>query len=776
MRYSAGRVDGLLWLVAAALSFLLPGQETGAAPGPAASPIPPLQARAPQGAPNVVIVLLDDVGFGAASTFGGPVETPTLESLAREGLRYNRFHTTGICSPTRASLLSGRNAHAVGIGAVVNASDERPGYNGVHARDAATLAEILRGHGYATAAFGKWHQTPDWEISQSGPFDRWPTGQGFEKFYGFLGGETDQFEPTLVEGTTPVLRHPGADYHLTEDLADRAIDWTRALHSVTPDKPFFLYFAPGATHAPLQAPRASIDKYRGRFDAGWDRLREETFARQKKLGVVPKHTQLTPRTEGLPAWDTLSADDRKIAARLMEVYAGFLDHTDVQVGRLVQALKASGEFDDTLFIYIVGDNGASADGGLRGSLNYMGSLQGLPEDRMRMLGQLDGLGSRGTYPHFPSAWGWALDAPLQWTKTVASHLGATRNPMVVSWPNRISDRGGLRSQFGHVNDILPTVLEAVGLQAPAVVNGIPQKRLDGTSLLYTFSDAQAPERHTTQYFEVFGHRAIYHMGWMASALHTRLPWHGISITERPFEADRWELYDLRSDFSQAHDLAEQEPARLEELKGIFLREAESNQVLPLRGQVLNASLPSLTGQLTEFTYYPGAVGVPESGAPKIFNRSWNVSAAIEVTAPGAHGVIATMGGAPAGWSLYLDPAGRPAFSYRAFEAGSIEIVGRAPLGAGRHLLQVDFDYDGGGYGKGGTARLSIDGAPQDEGRVAVTPPAFFSINETFDVGLDTGSAAGSYPPDADPGFPFSGGRIERVDVRLRPVPPAAVRP
>ncbi|MBK7252270.1 MAG: arylsulfatase [Gammaproteobacteria bacterium] len=743
------------------------GQTAASSAVRVAAPAPPLQVQAPKGAPNVVVVLLDDVGFAASSTFGGPAETPVLDALAREGLRYNRFHTTGICSPTRAALLSGRNAHAVGIGAVMNSADERPGYQGVHARDAATMAEILRDNGYNTAAFGKWHQTPDWEISQSGPFDRWPTGQGFEKFYGFLGGETDQFEPTLIEGTTPVMRPAGKGYHLTEDLANRAIAWMRVQHSVTPEKPFFLYFAPGATHAPLQAPGEWIEKYRGRFEQGWDRLREEILARQKELGVVPKGTVLTPRPEGLPAWEALGADDKKIASRLMEVYAGFLAHTDAQVGRIVQALKEAGEFDNTLFVYIVGDNGGSAEGGMLGSLNYMGAIQGLQEDRAQMLGRLESFGGPATYPHYPAAWAWAMDTPFQWTKSVASHLGGTRNPMVITWPKRIHDHGGLRSQFGHVNDILPTVLEAAGLDAPAVFQGIRQKPLDGTSLVYSFADAKAPERHTTQYFEIFGHRAIYHEGWMASAFHARLPWQVISMSQKPFESDRWELYDLRRDFSQAHDLAAKEPERLEALQALFMQEAERNQVLPLKGQVLNAKLPSLTGGRTEFTYYSGAVGIPEKGAPPIFNRSWSVSATIEVPGSEARGVIAAMGGAPAGWSLYLDSEGKPAFHYRAFEAGSIELAGGKPLGAGRHVVQVDFDYDGGGFGKGGTARLTLDGEPQGEGRVATTPPAYFSINETFDIGLDTGSAAGRYPSDAAPGYPFSGGRIERVDVRLR---------
>ncbi len=764
----------LALLGAAALANVCYAQEAGAAANEAPT-APPLQIRAPAGAPNVVLVLLDDVGFGAASTFGGPAETPVLDALAREGLRYNRFHTTGICSPTRAALLSGRNAHAVGIGAVLNTADERPGYMGVHAADAATIAEILRAHGYNTAAFGKWHQTPDWELSQSGPFDRWPTGQGFEKFYGFLGGETDEFEPTLVEGTTPIMRPASPDYHLTEDLADRAIGWMRAQHSVTPERPFFLYFAPGATHAPLQAPKAWIEKYRGHFDAGWDAIRPQILARQKQLGVVPGDAVLTARPDVYPAWESLSTRDRKIAARLMEVYAGYLSHTDAQIGRLVQALKDGGEFANTLFIYIVGDNGASPEGGLLGSLDYMGALTGMPEDRDRMLQRLEDFGGPATYAHYPVAWAWAMDTPFQWNKTVASHLGGTRNPMVVTWPKRIADRGGLRSQFGHVNDILPTVLEAVGLEAPTVFHGIRQKPLDGTSLAYSFDDARAPERHRMQYFEVFGHRAIYHDGWMASA--ARMTYIRQSFSKdtswvsgphaTPFDADRWELYDLRNDFSQAHDLAAGEPGRLKALQALFMQEAARNQVLPLRGPVFGAKLPSLTGDRKEFTYYPGALGIPEKGAPRFLNGSWTVVATLEVPTPGARGVIAAVGGSPAGWSLYIDGQGRPVFTYRAFEAGAVELSGDTALAPGRHVVQVDFDYDGGGYGKGGTFRLSLDGAPPGEARLAMTPPAFFSIDETFDIGIDRGSVVGHYPAGVAPGYPFGRGRIERVDIRLR---------
>jgi len=736
-------------------------------PTVAAPPAQELQRRAPAGAPNVVLVLLDDVGFGASSTFGGPALTPTLDELAKEGLRYNHFHTTAICSPTRASLLTGRNPHATGIGAVMNSNDSRPGYTGFHSKDTATIAEILRQNGYSTAAFGKWHQTPDWEVSQSGPFDRWPTGEGFEKFYGFQGGETDQFEPTLYDGTTPILRPAGKGYHLTEDLVDHSIEWLRARHSVTPDKPFFLYLATGAIHAPIQVPAEYIARYKGKFDRGWDKLREEIFARQKRLGVIPPDTRLTPRPDALPAWDSLTPDQKKVASRLMEAYVAFLAHTDDQIGRLVKELKDSGQFDNTLFIYIVGDNGASAEGGLTGSLNYMGALQGLPEPEAGKLAGIDRIGGPDAYAHVNSGWAWATDTPFQWTKTIASHLGGTRNPMVVTWPKRIRDHGGLRSQFGHVNDIAPTILEAAGIAMPKDVNGIAQKPMNGVSLLYSFTDAKAPERHRTQYFEVFGHRAIYHDGWTASAFHSRLPWGiGINIDKKPFESDRWELYDLRSDFSQANDLAAREPRRLDKMKALFMKEAAVNQVLPLAGQLMShQGLPDLAAGRTSATYHEGTISVPEGAVPHMANRSWTLKSEVDV-AEDTRGVIATVGGTAAGWSLYLDARRRPVFTYHLFELKKVNLVG-PPLAPGAASLTVNFDYDGPGFAKGGKLTLLVNGKPSASDTIPASPPAFFSINETFDVGVDTGSPAGAYPADAPIGYAYSGGKIENVTIELR---------
>ncbi|MBC7521078.1 MAG: arylsulfatase, partial [Sandarakinorhabdus sp.] len=610
-----------------------------AAPGMAQAPAPPQNAvdpmarfgpRAPARAPNVVIVLLDDVGFGAASGFGGPIPTPALDALAGHGLRYNRFHTTAICTPTRASLLTGRNPHAVGMGAVMNSVDDRPGYSGFHTKDTATIATVLRGNGYSTAAFGKWHQTPDWELTPAGPFDRWPTGEGFDYFYGFQGGETDQFDPSLFEGTTPVMRPPGEHYHLTEDLAARASAWLRTQHAMTPDKPALLYFATGGTHAPLQAPREWIDRFKGKFDAGWDAMRVETLKRQKAMGIVPKDTRLTPRDAQLPAWESLTPDQKRVAARQMEIYAGFLAHTDAQVGKLIDTLKAQGEFDNTLFFYIVGDNGGSGEGGLMGSGSYMGAIQGMPETDAIRLAELDRLGGPGTYPHYAAGWAWALGAPMQWMKTVASHLGGTRNGMVVSWPKGITAPAGVRTQFGHVNDIAPTILEAAHIAAPDMVDGIKQKPINGTSLVYSFNDAKAPERHTTQYFEVFGHRAIYHDGWMASAFHTRLPWKAFSLDQRAFDADKWELYDLSHDFSQGRDMAAKEPARLAELQALFMAEAAANNVLPLANIIVSTGkgLPSIAEGRKVMRFGPGTVGIPESALPKTYNKSFSVTASL----------------------------------------------------------------------------------------------------------------------------------------------------
>lgn len=739
----------------------------------AGSQPPAIQKRqAPADAPNVVVVLLDDTGFGATSAFGGPAHTPTLDRLAEGGLRYNRFHTTAICSPTRTALLTGRDSHAANVGAVINSSNQWPGYQGRLQPDTATIAEVLRQNGYSTAAFGKWHLVPNDEASPIGPFDRWPVGMGFEKFYGFLGGETDQFEPTLYEGTTPVHRPNGDNYHLNADLADQAVRWMKLQKSLAPDRPFFLYYATGAAHAPLQVPRPWIDRYQGQFDQGWDALREEVFARQMALGVIPADTQLTPRHEQIPSWESLSSDQRRVAARLMETFAGFLTHTDEHIGQMVTALKELNEFDNTLFIYIAGDNGASSEGGLAGSVNYMGPLQGLPEPVDQQLARLEDIGNADTFPQYPAGWAWATNTPFQWVKQVASHLGGTRNPLVVSWPQGIKERGGLRSQFSHVNDIAPTILEAVGIDMPDYVDGVAQKPLDGASLVSSFASAEAPEHTVTQYFEVHGNRSIYHKGWLASARHSTLPWTvGVPVRSTPFDDDPWELYHLEKDFSQSRDLAVQHPEKLAEMQSIFAQEAQRVGILPMRNALVEMQRfppPSLRDDREKVSYYEGAVGIPEHATPEMNNRSWRLRAAVEVDGQSAKpmGVIATLGGTVSGWSLYLNNVGKPVFEYRIFEVGHITIAGDSALSAGEHEIAVDFDYDGGGFARGGTFTLSVGGRILGSASIPATPPAYFSIDETFDVGVDTGSPGGTYPKQAPIGYPLSNANIQQVAIEL----------
>lgn len=753
------------------IGALLTISSIGGANATAADDQPPTiaQLSAPAGAPNVVLVLLDDVGFGAAGSFGGPVSTPALSTLANEGLSYNRFHTTAICSPTRASLLTGRDAHIAGVGTVMNVANSYPGYRGILKKETATIAEVLRQHGYNTAAFGKWHLAPDWESSPAGPFDRWPTGVGFEKFYGFLGGETDQFEPTLYNGTSPVMRPKGESYHLTEDMTTQTINWLRTQHALTPEKPFMVYFAPGATHAPHQAPAEWIERFQGKFDTGWDAMRKATFARQQQLGVIPANAQLTTRPEQLPAWDDLNTDEQRVAARLMEAYAGFLAHTDAQIGRLIQSLKDSQQFDNTLFVYIVGDNGGSAEGGLLGGINYMGELQGLPEPLSRKLQRINDIGGPNSYTNYPAGWAWAMNTPFQWVKQIASHLGGSRNPMVLSWPKGIKTSGEIRTQFSHVNDLAPTILEAAGIDAPASVNGIKQLPMDGTSLLYSFNDATAKERHTTQYFEVFGNRAIYHDGWMASAFHGRMPWTaGLGNHKKSFAEDQWELYDLRNDFSQARNLAHEQPKQLKKMQALFDQEAKRAGILPLRdASHIRTPMPGLNLDRNVFTYYPGAVAIPESEAPPMLNRSWSLQAKLQLTDSRAHGVIATIGGTGAGWSLYLDQTGTPVFEYRLFEITRQTLKAKTPVSTGEHDLTVDFTYDGKGYAKGGLLKLTMNGVTQAEVRLPATPPAFFSIDETFDLGIDTGSPAGAYPNKAELGYPLTPDVLQRVTIETQ---------
>ncbi|MEH1768852.1 MAG: arylsulfatase [Nostoc sp.] len=701
----------------------------------------PSSITAPAQAPNVLLILLDDVGFGQASTFGGPVETPNLTRLAERGLRYNQFHTTALCSPTRAALLTGRNHHSVSTGVVTELATGYPGYTAILPQSAATVAEVLRQNGYNTAAFGKWHNTPDYETSAAGPFDRWPTRLGFEYFYGFLGGDTNQWSPALVENTKRVDKpSDNPDYHLTPDLVDHAIAWIRSQQSIAPDKPFFTYLATGATHAPHHAPKAWIDKYQGKFNQGWDKLREETFAHQKQLGVIPENAQLTPRPKELPAWDSLSAEQQKLYSHMVEVFAGFLAHTDYEVGRLIDGIDQLGELDNTLVIYIVGDNGASAEGGLTGSVNELKVFNGVPENPEQLLASIDELGSPKTFNHFPAGWAWAVNTPFQWTKQIASHFGGTRNPLVISWGDRIKDRGGLRSQFHHVIDIAPTILEATGITAPTQVNGVKQQPIEGTSLAYTFDDADAPSHRKTQYFEMLGNRAIYDQGWIAAARHPRLPWQ--ATIKADFEQDPWELYNIEKDFSEANNLADQNPEKLQKLQKLFLSEAKKYQVLPLDDRAFERFdiqlRPSLLTGRTSFTYYPGTFGIPEGSAPNIKNRSFSITANVDIPESGAEGILLTQGGRFSGWSFFLEDS-KPTYAYNFVNAERYIIQSPETVPTGKSTLRFDFDYDGGTLGTGGTGKLFINDKQVAEGRIAKTIAFRWALDETFDVGRDTGT-------------------------------------
>ena len=701
----------------------------------------PAPIKAPEQAPNVLLVLLDDVGFGQASTFGGLVDTPNLTHLAERGLRYNQFHTTALCSPTRAALLTGRNHHSVGTGVVAELASGFPGYTTILPKSAATVAEVLRQNGYNTAAFGKWHNTPDYETSAAGPFDRWPTWLGFEYFYGFLGGDTNQWSPALVENTkrvAPPTNNP--DYHLTPDLVDHAISWIHSQQSIAPDKPFFTYLATGATHAPHHAPKVWIDKYQGKFDQGWDKLREETFARQKQLGVIPANAQLTLRPKELPAWDSLSPDDQKIYAHEMEIFAGFLAYTDHEVGRLINAIDQIGELDNTLIFYIVGDNGASAEGGLAGSVNELKVFNKVPESREQLLASLNDLGSPKTFNHYHAAWAWAGTTPFQWTKQIASHFGGTRNPLIIAYGDRIKDQGGLRSQFHHVIDITPTIFEAAGITAPTTVNGVEQQEIEGTSLVYTFDDPNASSKHETQYFEMLGNRAIYDHGWIAGARHDRLPWQ--STIKADFAKDPWELYNIGEDFSEANNLAAKNPEKLAKLQKLFLSEARKYNVLPLDDRVSERfdvqDRPSPASGRTTFTYYSSEVSIPEGSAPNLKNRSFTITAEVEIPENGAEGVLLTQGGRFAGWGFFLKDS-KPTYVYNFVNAERYIIQSPEKLTPGKSTIKFNFDYDGGGVGAGGVGRLFINDQQVAVDRIAKTIPYRLSLDETFDVGRDTGT-------------------------------------
>nr|WP_231663729.1 arylsulfatase [Pseudanabaena sp. 'Roaring Creek'] len=723
----------------------------------------PKLVQAPAKAPNVLLVLLDDVGFGQTSTFGGLIETPNLDRLAARGLRYNQFHTTALCSPTRAALLTGRNHHSVSTGVTTERASGFPGYTAILPRSAATIAEILRSNGYNTAAFGKWHNTPDYETSAVGPFDRWPTSLGFDYFYGFLGRNTNQWTPNLVENTQHIqqpLDRP--DYHLTPDLVDHAINWILTQQSIAPDKPFFAYLAPGATHAPHHAPKEWIDKYQGKFDQGWDKLRADIFERQLQLGIIPADTKLTPRPAQIPAWDSLTPTEQKVYAHQFEVFAGFLGHTDAEVGRVIDAIERIGELDNTLIIFIAGDNGGSAEGGLTGGANEFKFYNGVAESPEEVLATIDDLGSPKTFNHFHAAWAWAIDSPFQWTKQIASHFGGTRNGLVVAWGDRIKDKGGIRSQFHHVIDIAPTILEAVGIKEPKLVNGTKQKPIEGTSLVYSFDDPATASTHKTQYFEMLGNRAIYDRGWVAAARHGRLPWERVSNTT--FDEDKWELYHIDRDFSESQDLAQEHPQKLAELQGLFLKEAKKYQVLPLDDRTVQRfdvnTRPSVTTGRNSFIYYTAVTGITEGSAPNTKNRSFRIVADIDAQA-GAEGILVTQGGRFSGWSLFLKD-GKPTYAYNYLNSDRTIIQSSEPVAIGKSTVKFDFAYDGSGIGAGGIGKLFINDKQVAEGRIEKTVSFRIGSDESFDVGQDTGtSVVDSYQVP----FKFTG-NLERVKLDL----------
>ncbi len=692
---------------------------------------------------------------------------PTLQQLANEGLRYNRFHTTALCSPTRTALLTGRNHHVNNAGAIMELATAFPGNTGVRPNSVTPLAEILRLNGYSTAAFGKYHETAPWEASVSGPFDRWPTRSGFDKFYGFIGGETNQWAPAIYDGVTRVEVPHDPNYHFTVDMTNQAIAWVRYQQSLTPDKPFYMYFATGATHAPHHVPKEWIEKYKGKFDQGWDKLREETFARQLRLGVVPKGTKLTARPPEIPAWSSLSADQKRLFARQMETFAGFAEQTDHEIGRLVQALRDMGELDKTLVFYIVGDNGASAEGGPDGTYNELLALNGIVSDVSSQLAKIDEWGGPSTFPHYSIGWAHAGDTPFQWTKQVASHFGGTRNPLVVHWPAGIRARGELRAQFSHVIDIAPTVLEAAGLPQPTSVDGTVQTPMDGVSLVYTFADAKAPDRHTTQYFEMFGNRAIYHDGWVAATRHS-IPWLA-NAPLPPFDQDRWELYNVDKDFSEADDLAAKNPAKLKELQELFVKEAVANHVFPLddrRVERFNAAIagrPDLMGPRKSLTLYDGMTGIAENAFINIKGSSYAITAAVEVPSGGADGVIIAQAGRFGGWSLYMKD-GRVSHVYNYGGLERTTVTSPQALAPGKHIVHYEFVYDGGKPGSGGASRLSVDGASVGEARVPQTMPFVYSADEGVDVGTDNETTVTDDYAEGNNRFT---GRIEKVTVEKK---------
>ncbi|MET3650640.1 arylsulfatase [Dyella japonica] len=731
-----------------------------------ATPPPRFLVDAPEGAPNVLIILVDDMGFGMPSAFGGPVHMPTVEKLAGEGLRYNEFHTTALCSPTRAALLTGRNHHMNNMGSITETATAFPGDTGQRPNNIAPLAEVLRLNGYSTAMFGKSHETAAWEVSPSGPTDRWPTRSGFDEFYGFIGGEADQWSPSLFHGMNriPTPHYPG--YHLMTDMTNQAITWMKFQKSLTPRKPFFIYFAPGATHAPHHVSPEWIAKYKGKFDEGWDKLREETLRRQIELGVVPAGTKLAAKPEAIKDWDRLSPDEKKLFSHQMEVYAAFGEYADHEIGRLLDALKETGQSDNTLVFYILGDNGTSAEGGMNGMFNEYTYFNGVQETVQDMLRHYNEWGGASTYPHMAAGWAVAGDTPFTWTKQVASNYGGTRNGLVISWPGHLAETRVVRSQWHHVIDIAPTILEAANLPQPTSVNGVVQEPIEGVSMVYTFKKATSPSTHKIQYFEIFGNRGIYSDGWFAGTIH-KAPWE--AKPRGDLENDKWELYDTRSDFSLSSDVASSNPKKLKEMQDLFMREAIKYRVLPIDDRMLertNAALvgrPDLMGDRTTLVLGAGMNGLTENTFINTKNRSFTITADLDIPKGGAKGVILAQGGRFGGWSLYLKD-GRPTYCYNFLGLHQYVISSPKALSAGKVTVRMEFAYDGGGLGKGGVATLFVNGSKVASGRIEQTQPFAFSADETAGVGEDDATPVSADYSEGEDTFT---GQIGKVAIEVK---------
>lgn len=746
------------------------------------TPYWPANVVPPMGAPNVLLIMTDDAGYGVSSTFGGVIPTPNMDRIAAAGLRYTNFNSTALCSPTRAALITGRNHHSVGFGVISEAATGYPGYDSVIDKNSATIGRILRDNGYHTSWFGKDHNTPAFQASQAGPFDQWPTGMGFEYFYGFIGGDTSQWQPNLFRNTTQIYPFEGKpSWNLTTAMADDAIDYMQRMDALTPDKPFFVYYVPGGTHAPHHATPEWIDKISAMhlFDGGWNQLRETIFANQKKLGVIPANTQLTPWPKDLlPEWDSLSAEQKKLYIRQVEVYAAYAAYTDHEIGRVIQAVEDMGKLDNTLIIYITGDNGTSSEGQQFGTPNEVAMFNGVQVPvEVQLKKFYDVWGSDQTINHMAAGWAWAFDTPFTWVKQVASHLGGVRQGMAISWPARITDKGGIRPQFHHMIDIVPTILQAAGISAPKVVDGIAQKPIEGTSLLYTFdkANAKAPSTHKTQYFEMMGDHALYHEGWIASTKVVRAPWNMTAKATDPMKME-WELYNLNDDYSQSTDLAAKYPDKLKQLQSMFMDEAKKYQVLPLDTSVLPRMItprPSITAGRNLFTWTHPLIGTPNGDAPSVLNASYTFTADVDIPEGGAEGMLITQGGRFAGYGFYV-LKNKPVFLWNLIDLERVRWEGTDALTPGKHVLEFDFKYDGlgaatlafnnfSGVGRGGMGTLKVDGQVVAQHEMPKSLPFTLAWDESLDIGSDT--LTGVDDGDYQPPFTFTG-KLNKVTLKI----------